>query len=93
MLPQLIAASLSAPSSDVVASLPSYGTPPTPQWSGYLDAGNGTNLHYYLASAEGPTPFASKPLVLWLNGGPGSSSLLGMMQVRRATRRAIRRNL
>ena len=80
MLPQLIAASLSAPSSDVVASLPSYGTPPTPQWSGYLDAGNGTNLHYYLASAEGPAPFASKPLVLWLNGGPGSSSLLGMMQ-------------
>ena len=80
MLTQLIASSLSAPSSDVVASLPSYGTPPTPQWSGYLDAGNGTNLHYYLASAEGPAPFASKPLVLWLNGGPGSSSLLGMMQ-------------
>ena len=26
-----VAASLSAPSSDVVASLPSYGTPPTPQ--------------------------------------------------------------
>ena len=79
MLPQPIAPR-PAPSSDVVASLPSYGTPPTPQWSGYLDAGNGTNLHYYLASAEGPTPFASKPLVLWLNGGPGSSSLLGMMQ-------------
>ena len=75
-----VAAALAAPSSDVVASLPSYGTPPTPQWSGYLDAGNGTNLHYYLASAEGPAPFASKPLVLWLNGGPGSSSLLGMMQ-------------
>ena len=61
-------AALGAPTSDVVASLPSYGTPPTPQWSGYLDAGNGTNLHYYLASAEGPAPFASKPLVLWLNG-------------------------
>ena len=33
-------------------------------------------IHYYLQSAE--TNPDTAPLVLWLNGGPGSSSLFGM---------------
>lgn len=36
-------------------------------------------LHYWFAEAE-TAGASSKPVVLWLNGGPGSSSLLGMMQ-------------
>jgi cathepsin A (carboxypeptidase C) len=72
---------------DLISSLPLFGKPPTPQYSGYLDGTDGcdteTNgpfcrLHYWYAEAEGGS--ADKPVVLWLNGGPGSSSVLGLLQ-------------
>ena len=77
-----------APLDDLVPFLPDYGRPPTPQFSGYLDATAGCNtaangpyckLHYWLALAETDNPWEA-PVVLWLNGGPGSSSLLGFLQ-------------
>ncbi len=72
---------------DLVDDLPGYGRPPTPHFSGFLDASDGcdvaTNgpvcqLHYWLALAEKDA--ANSPVVLWLNGGPGSSSILGFLQ-------------
>ena len=78
------------PDSDAISSLPDYGPPPTRQWSGFLN-GKGTQvapgcasteaecqLHYWFAEADHEP--AKKPVVLWLNGGPGSSSILGMLQ-------------
>ncbi|KAH0760132.1 hypothetical protein KY290_023625 [Solanum tuberosum] len=47
------------------------------QYSGYVtvDSSAGRALFYYFV--ESPSDSASKPLVLWLNGGPGCSSLGG----------------
>ena len=44
-------------------------------YSGYVDASPTKHLHYVFVEAE--TDSASKPVVLWLNGGPGCSSLEG----------------
>ncbi|GER56661.1 serine carboxypeptidase-like protein [Striga asiatica] len=46
------------------------------QYSGYVtvDSKAGRALFYYFTEAEEP---ANKPLVLWLNGGPGCSSIGG----------------
>ncbi|WCJ26738.1 serine carboxypeptidase-like 45 [Euphorbia peplus] len=60
---------------DKIVQLP--GQPPVlfQQFSGYVnvDEKNQRALFYYFAEAE--IDPASKPLVLWLNGGPGCSSL------------------
>lgn len=76
-----------APLGDLVEYLPDFGRPSTPHSSGYLDATDGCDteangefckLHYWFALAEEDPMNA--PTVLWLNGGPGSSSILGFLQ-------------
>jgi carboxypeptidase C (cathepsin A) len=65
-----------APAADEITSLPGWtGALPSRQYSGYLDISSTKHLHYWFVQSE-KNP-ASDPVVLWLNGGPGCSSLDG----------------
>jgi carboxypeptidase C (cathepsin A) len=65
-----------APASDLITSLPGWeGALPSAQYSGYLSISSTKHLHYWFVEAESNP--ASAPVVLWLNGGPGCSSLDG----------------
>ena len=71
---------MAKPEEERVTSLPfmgafeNYG-----MFSGYLDIADTTKkIHYlFVESANDP---ATDPLVIWFNGGPGCSSMLGFMQ-------------
>src|SRR5699024_296861 len=59
---------------DEIKHLP--GQPPDmsfKQYSGYLDGGKGHQMFYWLMESE--TNPAVAPVVLWLSGGPGASSI------------------
>ena len=49
------------------------------QYSGFLNASNDgvMQMHYWFVESE--VDPASAPLVLWFNGGPGASSLYGLL--------------
>ena len=75
----LAALSQVAVTDDVITSLPRLTAKPCwKQSAGYLETGTSrkTNLFYWYHEATKDS--ASKPLILWLNGGPGCSSLGGM---------------
>ena len=77
LLPLLLAAVTAQPSSHQVKSLPKFPPLKTPMYSGYLDIPNsdGKSLHYlFVYSQNNPV---TDPVVLWLNGGPGCSSMEG----------------
>ncbi|CAO2829666.1 unnamed protein product [Amaranthus hypochondriacus] len=58
---------------DKITSLPGQPSVKFQHFSGYVEINNHKSLFYYFVEAESDP--LSKPLVLWLNGGPGCSSL------------------
>jgi len=73
----LAAVAFAAPAADLITSLPGWSPQPfpSPQYSGYLDISSTKHIHYWMVYSE-KNP-ATAPVVLWLNGGPGCSSLDG----------------
>lgn len=70
-----------APAGAEVTRVPgfSWSRLPSRHFAGYvtLDERHGRRLFYYLVESERDP--AADPVVLWLNGGPGCSSLQGLV--------------
>jgi carboxypeptidase C (cathepsin A) len=66
---------VAAPKAERVQALPDCGPLPSAWYSGYLPVSDTKALHYvYVESLSNVT---SDPVLIWLNGGPGCSSMLG----------------
>ncbi|ESW34059.1 hypothetical protein PHAVU_001G120700 [Phaseolus vulgaris] len=75
VLAQTLVGVSSLPESDQISNLPGQPQVKFQQYSGHItvDDQHQRALFYYFVEAEEDP--ASKPLVLWLNGGPGCSSI------------------
>jgi hypothetical protein len=69
---------LAAVPADQVTNLPGFGAPLSPLYSGYLVAAADQRLHYVFSAAISADP-STAPLALWFNGGPGCSSMEGLL--------------
>ena len=64
-------------SQDEILSIPDYGLLKSRNYAGYIPLqGNRQAYWWFVESERSPS---ADPVVLWLNGGPGCSSLLGLM--------------
>jgi cathepsin A (carboxypeptidase C) len=53
---------------------------PVDQYTGWLDVDHKHLFFWYFKSETDASRHGSEPLALWLTGGPGASSMLGMLQ-------------
>ncbi|XP_072917635.1 lysosomal protective protein isoform X1 [Hemitrygon akajei] len=68
----------SAPAEDEITYLPGLAKQSSfRQYSGYLNTSENKYLHYWFVESQGRPEH--DPVVLWLNGGPGCSSLDGLL--------------
>merc|ERR1740138_662299 len=66
-----------APAADKVTALPGWNSKlPSNQYSGLVNSTRST-FHYWFVESENDPK--NDPLVGWMNGGPGASSMFGMM--------------
>ena len=74
----LLGSVCAAPQDDKFDELPGIGQMPSNSYSGYLPVNDNKSLHYLLVESQNDPK--NDPLILWFNGGPGCSSLLGFIQ-------------
>uniref|UniRef100_A0A4W3J038 Carboxypeptidase n=1 Tax=Callorhinchus milii TaxID=7868 RepID=A0A4W3J038_CALMI len=68
----------SAPVADEIVYLPGLAKQPSfKQYSGYLNVSDNKHLFYWFVESQSSPK--KDPVVLWLNGGPGCSSLDGLL--------------
>lgn len=55
--------------------------PDVKSYSGYADVGEDEHIFFWFFEARGDVdPRADAPLTVWINGGPGSSSMIGLFE-------------
>ena len=74
-----LAADATSPDAHLVTDLPGLaaGAFPTRHWAGLLTVDEAIQGKYFYWFVEAANDAASKPLLIWLNGGPGCSSMDG----------------
>lgn len=71
-----ISVTQAAKADDEVKSLPECPPLPSKWYSGFLPVTETKSLHYvFIESLDSPS---TDPVIVWFNGGPGCSSLLGL---------------
>ncbi|KAH3757701.1 serine carboxypeptidase [Pelomyxa schiedti] len=68
---------LGAPSDHLITVLPGIENVTFSQYAGYAQIDSATNKNLFYWFVESQRDPATDPVVLWMNGGPGASSLLG----------------
>ena len=65
---------------DKITQLPGLDKlPDFDMYSGYLDVTATKKLHYWFVESQGDP--SADPVVVWLNGGPGCSSMEGKLAI------------
>jgi cathepsin A (carboxypeptidase C) len=74
-----VALAYAAPTADLVTNLPGLNFQPNfLHYSGYLNAAPTRKYHYWMVRHQYAT--STSPVILWLNGGPGCSSVGGLIE-------------